>query len=139
MNFIDNILNKWEQLMAKSQPVLNKIARFMKELRTAFLAIWKVVYRLRKFFVAIPIAIGAIYLAIYNQSHLPAVVGINLQTNGAFAIQLVRELAVLAPLGVTAVCLLLVFASRRMLTPWLVSLFSLALPVLILITNTFPA
>ena len=139
MNFIDNILNKWEQLLSKAQPEIQKVSHFMKELRTAFMAIWKVVYRLRKFFAAIPIAFGAVYLAIYNQSHLPAVVGLNLQNNGEFAIQLVRELAVLAPLGVTAVCLLLMFASRRMLTPWLVSLFSLALPVMILITNTFPA
>ena len=139
MNFIDNILNKWEQLVAKAQPVVAKVSHFMKELRVAFMAIWKVVYRLRKFFVAIPVAFGAVYLAIYNQSHLPAVVGLNLQTNGEYSIMLVRELAVLAPLGLTAICLLLVFASRRMLTPWLVSLFSLALPVLILITNVFPA
>lgn len=139
MNFIDNILNKWEQLLDKAQPTIKKICHFMKELRAAFLAIWKVVYRLRKFFVAIPVAFGAVYLAIYNQSHLPAVVGIDLQTNGEFSIQLVREIAVLAPLGVTAVCLLLMFASRRMLTPWLVSLFSLVLPVIILVTNIFPA
>lgn len=139
MNFIDNILNQWNQLLAKAQPVMKRTSSFMKELRGAFRAIWNVVYRLRKFFIAIPVAFGAVYLAIYNQSHLPAVVGIDLQTSGEFGMQVVREVAVLAPLGVTAVCLLLMFASRRMLTPWLVSLFSLALPVLILITNIFPA
>ena len=46
---------------------------------------------------------------------------------------------VLIPLVITAVCLLLMFVSRRILTPWLVSMFSLALPVIILLLNIFPA
>ena len=36
MNFIDNILNKWEQLLDKAQPTIKKISHFMKELRAAF-------------------------------------------------------------------------------------------------------
>ena len=38
--------------------------------------------------------------------HLPAVVGLDLQVGGDFSIQVVRELAVLGPVAVTAVCLL---------------------------------
>ena len=38
-----------------------------------------------------------------------------------------------------AACLLLMFLSRRVVYPWLVSIFSLALPLLIYITNVFPA
>ena len=83
-------------------------------------------------------ASSAMMLAINNQAKLPEVVGLNLQNNGAFSIQIAREIAVLGPLAVTALCLLLVFCSRRTLTPWLVSVFSLALPVLILVINTFP-
>ena len=71
--------------------------------------------------------------------HLPAVVGLDLQVGGDFSIQVVRELAVLGPVAVTAVCLLLMFISRRTLTPWIVSLVSLALPLVILVTNIFPA
>jgi hypothetical protein len=71
-------------------------------------------------------------------THLPQVVGLRLQTNGAFAIQITRGLAVISPLAVTLVCLLLMFCSRRTLTPWFVSLCSLLIPIVLLITNTFP-
>lgn len=139
MSFIDNVMNKWNIFYEKARPVMQKVSRFFRDLGDALRVIWRFIYRLRKVIMAIPVGWGAIYLAIYNQSHLPAVVGLNLQNSGDFSIQVVRELAVLGPLALTAVCLLLMFASRRMLTPWLVSLFSLAVPVLILITNTFPA
>ena len=78
-------------------------------------------------------------LAMRNAVNLPAQVGINLQTSGEYALEISRILAVMGPLAVTAVCLLLMFCSRRVIYPWLISLFSLILPVLILITNTFPA
>ena len=66
-------------------------------------------------------------------------VGLDLQITGDFDLQVVRELAVLGPVALTALCLLLMFVSRRTLTPWLVSVFTLLLPVLILFTNIFPA
>jgi hypothetical protein len=108
--------------------------------------VWRVIkliagyiYKMRKIFLAIPVVWGAIYLAIYNEAHLPAIVGLDLQTSGDFNIQVIRELAVLGPVVITGVCLLLMFCSRRLLTPWLVSMFTLLLPIVILITNTFPA
>ena len=101
-------------------------------------AIWKWVYRLRSVILAIPIAIGAIVLAIFNQANLPEAVGINIQATGEYAQTVGRSVAVFGPLAVTAVCLLMVFCSRKVLYPWLISLFSLALPLLIYITNIFP-
>ena len=95
-------------------------------------------YKLRSVLLAIPVAIGAITLAIQNMAKLPEQVGINLQASGEYSMMVGRGLAVFAPLGVTAVCLLFMFCSRRVIYPWLVSLFSLALPLLLLITNTFP-
>lgn len=139
MNFIDNVMDKWNTLREKARPFLDSAARFGRELGKAFHVIWTYVYRLRKVFMAIPVGCGAVYLAIYNQAHLPAVVGLDLQISGDFNLQVVRELAVLGPLALTAVCLLLMFVSRRTLTPWMVSMFSLALPLLILVTNTFPS
>ncbi len=139
MNFLDNFMTLWGNFWAKTQPVIGKIAAFMHELGLALKAIFHFLYRLRKVFLAVPVAWGAVMLALYNQNNLPAVVGLDLQSSGDFNLQVVRELAVLGPIALTAVCLLLMFASRRTLTPWLVSLFSLAVPVLILITNIFPA
>jgi hypothetical protein len=59
--------------------------------------------------------------------------------NGQFARLVEKEVAVYGPMGVTAVCLLLMVCSRRALYPWLISVFTLVLPVLILITNIFPS
>lgn len=105
-----------------------------REKRKAF---WKWVYRLRSVILAIPVAFGAVVLALVNQVKLPAQVGINLQANGEYAQMVGKGVAVLGPLAVTAVCLLMTFCSRKVLYPWLISLFSLALPLVILLTNSF--
>lgn len=99
--------------------------------------LWKWVYRLRSVVLAIPVILGAVVLAIHNQAKLPARVGFDLQATGAYAQMVGRSVAVFGPLAVTAVCLLMMFCSRKVLYPWLVSLLSLALPILIYITNTF--
>ena len=96
-------------------------------------------YRLRKVFLAIPVVYLALKLAIYNMNHLPEQVGVNLQSSGAFANMISRQVAVMTPLGVTAACLVLMFASRKALYPWAVSLFTLLLPILLLISNLYPA
>lgn len=139
MRFIDKFLALWKRFCEASRPVIQKIGHYAKELGAACKVVGKLLYRLRKVFLAIPVGWGAVYLAFYNLKHLPKVVGLDLQISGDFDIQVVRELAVLGPVALTALCLLLMFVSRRTLTPWLVSIFSLALPVLILLTNAFPA
>ena len=96
-------------------------------------------YKLRKVFMAAPVVYYAIKLARYNSVNLPKVVGINLQANGAFAQTITRQLAVMGPLGVTAACLLLMFLSRKAMYPWAISIFSLALPLLLLLSNRYPA
>lgn len=139
MEFIDNVMVKWEAFCEKARPTMKIIKAYAREVMNVFSSMWNFVSRLRKVFLAVPVAWGAVMLAIYNLEHLPAVVGLDLQIAGDYSIQVVRELAVLGPVAVTAVCLLLMFISRRTLTPWIVSLFSLALPLVILVTNIFPA
>ena len=104
----------------------------------ALKSILSLIYRLRSVILAIPVAVGAVVLAIYNNARLPEEVGINIQASGEYAEVISRNVAVLGPLAVTAVCLLMVFLSRKVLYPWLISLFSLILPILIYITNIFP-
>lgn len=99
---------------------------------------WKWAYKLRSVILAIPVAAGAVILAIHNQARLPATVGVNIQASGEYAQMVSKSVAVLGPLAVTAVCLLMVFCSRKVLYPWLISVFSLLLPLLIYITNVFP-
>ena len=99
---------------------------------------WKWAYRLRSVILGIPVALGAVILAIHNQARLPDMVGLNLQASGEYALMVGKGIAVLGPVAVTAVCLLMMFCSRKVLYPWLISLFSLALPLLVYFTNTFP-
>ena len=96
-------------------------------------------YKLRKVFMAAPVVYYAVKLARYNSVNLPQVVGISLQSNGAFAQTLTRQMAVMGPLGVTAACLLLMFLSRKAMYPWAVSIFSLAIPIILLLSNRYPA
>lgn len=97
------------------------------------------IYRLRGVLLSIPVVIWALKLAKYNWTHLPEQVGINLQSSGEFAMMISREMAVMSPLVLTASCLVLTCASRKALYPWAVSIFTLALPILILISNQYPA
>lgn len=102
-----------------------------------FIGVW--LYRLRKFAMAAPVVYAALKLAAYNTEHLPEQVGLNLQATGEFATSIARSLAVSAPLGLTAACLLLMFCSKKAMYSWAISIFTLALPLLLLISNTYPA
>ena len=96
-------------------------------------------YHFRKLLLGLPVVFASIYLARVNWTQLPDQVGLSLMANGQFAQLVEKEVAVYGPMGVTAICLLLMVCSRRALYPWLISVFTLVLPVLILVTNIFPS
>ena len=99
---------------------------------------WSWVFKLRSIGLALPVAGCAVLLAIYNEATLPAQVGIDLQASGEYAKMVAREVAVFGPLALTALCLLLMFCSRRVVYPWLISIFSLVLPLFFLFVGLFP-
>lgn len=113
---------KFKTVMSKVNSVINLIG------------VW-----LRKFIMAAPVVYAAIRLASYNGQHLPEQVGLDLQSTGEFAMTVSRQLAVMGPLGLTAACLLLMFCSRKAMYPWAISIFTLALPVLLLVSNVYPS
>ena len=135
MGFLDQITAAWKKFLQNfrgqdhqdREPLSAKILRF-----------WHRLEKFKKMILAIPVAAVSLGLAMLNLVKLPALVGLGLQADGGYSIQIIREAAVLAPMLVTAVCLLLMFISKRTLTPWMVSLISLLLPLMILLTNTFP-
>ena len=96
------------------------------------------IYKLRSVVLSVPVVITAIVLAIQNASRLPVFVGINLQANGEYAMMIERNVAIFVPLLVTICSLLMMFLSRKVLYPWLISVFSLVIPILLWITNIFP-
>ena len=118
---------------------LEKTWNVLKKIGHVLGVIGKWIFRLRGFFMAIPVALAALYLAAQNMSRVPEEVGINLQANGEYAFLISRGLAVMAPLVVTGVCLVMMWLSRRTIYPWIISIFSLVLPWLIWISNVFPA
>lgn len=98
-----------------------------------------VFFRLRKIVLTVPVVYYALKLAAYNGEHLPEQVGLNLQATGEFAMTISRGMAVMGPLALTLSCLFLMFCSRKALYPWAISVFTLALPVLLLVSNLYPA
>ena len=137
MEWIDKVMSWWEQLCKRAEPAVKRMKYYAKELKLAFRTIWDFVTRMKKVVLAAPVAFAAVILAIQNLIRLPRLVGLFLQETGEYSFQIIRELAVLGPMAITAICLLLMFFSKRTLTPWLVSVFSLMVPVVILLTNTF--
>ena len=139
MNYFNRFINWWTGFRDKARPVVAKIGEKLAIFGRAVSRIWKSIVKMKKLVLAVPVAVISVILAIVNLIKLPARVGLDLQVNGKFSIEIVKGLAFLGPIGVTAVCLLLMFASKRVLTPWFASLVSLALPVIILLMNTFPS
>lgn len=139
MNFIDIVMEKWDMVSRRAKPALLKAKKTFAAVSDKVIFAWNYVTKFKKIFLAAPVGVMAVILALQNMFKLPVIVGLDLQYNGEFGIQIIREVAVLGPMAITAICLLLMFVSRRTLTPWLVSVFSLALPLLILLINTFPA
>ena len=125
----DNIEEKPEE--TKKSGSFQKVWNVMR-------MIGNLIYRLRKIIMSIPVVYYAIVFGVYNAKYLPDRVGLVLQSNGEFAQTVSRGLAVMGPLGLTAACLLLMFCSRRTLYPWLISIMSLLLPMLILLLNNYP-
>ncbi len=143
MATLDSLTNKWNTWKQRQKQVSEASAE--KE-DTPYEKVKQVVgililclYRLRKVVLAAPVVYYALKIADYNMENLPEYVGINLQSNGAFADIISRNTAVMGPLVVTGVCLLLMFFSRRALPTWAISVFSLALPLVILLSNLYPA
>lgn len=116
----------------KVSPVLKKIGRVLQ-------GIGRWIYRLRGLVLAIPVVLAALSLAAQNMARLPGKVGLLILENGEYYMTVSRSTAVMAPLAVTGVCLLFMFCSRRVIYPWLISIFTLVLPFVIYYTNIFPA
>lgn len=117
--------DKFKAVVSKTNGIINLIGTW--------------IFRLRKIVMAAPVVYYALQLAKYNSANLPEQVGLDLQATGEFAQTISRNMAVMGPLGLTAACLVLMFFSRKAMYPWAISIFTLALPLLILVSNLYPA
>lgn len=124
--------NKLLAFWQKTEPFRTGTAKVLRSIGS-----W--IYIMRGLLLAIPVAIAAIMMAIKSNAVLPDRVGLLIQANGSYQWMVDKETAILVPLVVTAACLLMMFCSRKVIYPWLISIFSLVLPIVIYITNVFPA
>ena len=124
--FVEN----FKEICGKVYQVYNKVEEVIS-------IIYRCIFKLRKVFMALPVVYLAIRIAAANLQRLPEAVGINMQSNGEFAVMVTRNYAVYGPLGITGFCLLLMFFSRKTVYPWVISIFSLVLPYLLYITNLY--
>lgn len=119
-------------------PTWEKVKNVFMGIGGIFHAIGSCVYKLRKFLMSLPVLWGLVYLTLKNSRELPAQVGVGLQPSGEFALTISKEFALIGPVAVTVGCLLMMFASKKTLQPWVVSIFTLTLPILIWVINIFP-
>ena len=139
MNIFETMDNRWRLFLTKHGPAIDKTKTIFTNVWTVLKRTGQWVYRLRSIFLAVPVILFALRLAVFNMQNLPEQVGLNILLTGEYAQMVDRNIAVMGPLAVTALCILMMFLSRRIVYPWLISLFSLVLPYLIYVTNVFPA
>ena len=129
----------WQIFWAKAQVVFAKIGKVFSVIGMVFRKIGRFIFLIRKLLLAIPVVLGLFYVVGYVKERLPSQVGLLIQESGAYTYVVEQGTAINFCVVVTAACLLLMFISRRTVYPWLISIFSLILPIMLLLTNIFPA
>lgn len=132
MEFLKNIRNRWSAFWTQVKTTMAPADRVIG-------TIGKWIWRLRGLFMAIPVVILAWKLAAYCNVNLPENVGVNLLSTGEFQQYISRQSAVMVPFYITLGCLGLMCCSRKPLALWVVSIFSMAIPLLLLLTNNMQA
>lgn len=130
---------KWKVFCDSLKTAANTTGSVYTKIKSVIGVLVMVGYRLRKIVLAIPVVYYALKIAGYNGQHLPEDVGLVLLANGEFAYTVSRYLAVVGPLVLTGGCLVMMLFSRKALYPWAVSIFTLILPLLLLVSNIYPA
>ena len=130
---------KWKGFCDSLKAAANTTGSVYTKIKNVIGVLVMVGYRLRKIVLAIPVVYYALKIAGYNGQHLPEQVGLVLLANGDFAYTVSRYLAVMGPLVLTGGCLIMMLFSRKALYPWAISIFTLILPLLLLVSNIYPA
>lgn len=128
-DFFQNIKAEYQQLME------SKSGKTLKDIGTVLRLTFQWAYKLRSLVLSIPVAVVALALAVRNLAQLPDQIKFSLLAS-EFVIS--KGVAVCLPVAITAVCLCMMLLSKKMLYPWLISVFSLVLPVALWFTYLFP-
>ena len=151
MQWLNTFMDKFYAFVERVRPGFAAVVGFFRTLGDAFYKIGLYMYRLRSLVLAAPVAGVALILAIENRSRLAETVEIsNITVNPEAADALFgflelgtttisRDAAVWGPAMITCACLLMMMCSKRTLYPFLISVFSLCLPLVIWFFSVYPA
>ena len=128
-DFFQNIKAEYRQFLE------TKSGQKLKDVGTVLALTFRWAYKLRSLVLSIPVAVVALALAVRNLAQLPPQVSFQLLEH-QFVIS--KGIAVCMPAAITAVCLCMMLLSKKMLYPWLISVFSLVLPIALWFTYLFP-
>ncbi len=147
MNRFDQMGERWYQFREKMRPAGEKTGRFFKRLGEDIATIIRYMYKLRAIILCAPVAAVAVVLASINTRLLPEAVsflmpGIEIGAEDALfgflvfdQIQVDKGGAIISCLILTLICLGLTLLSKRTLYPWLISVFTLVMPLFLRVTN----
>ena len=139
MKQLEQLTAKLSELRQKAAPYLEKADKGYQKAKKIWEKAKPWLWQSRKILLAIPVLWLMLYFARLNWNVLPEQVGLNLQTTGEYAHYITKQMAVYGPMGGTAGGLAMMFLSRKTVYPWMICMFSMLLPLLILITNIFPS
>lgn len=150
MQWLNTFMDKYYAFIGKVRPVFQAIGKFFKAVGNVFYKIGLYMYRLRSILLAAPVAAAAVILAKTNMERLPEAVEITKLSinpeaeNALFGFLelgsdfISRDMAVYGPAIITAICLVMMMCSKRTLYPFIISVFSLCLPLVLYFFNIFP-
>ena len=84
--------------------IWGKVCQIYNKAEEVIGIICRCIFKLRKVFMAVPVVFLAIRIAAANLQRLPEAVGINMQSNGEFAMMVTRNYAVYGPLAISGHC-----------------------------------
>lgn len=150
MQWLNTFMDKFYALVEKARPFFAAVGRFFLALGEAFYKVGLYMYRLRSLILAAPVAGVAMILAMENRERLAETVEVSKITINPEAADALfgflelstttisRDAAVFGPAIITAACLVMMICSKRTLYPFLISVFSLCLPLVIWFFSVYP-
>ena len=150
VKWMDNLIEKWYRFVDKVSPFCRVVRRVFRAIGRTFRDLWRYVFWFRSIVLGAPLAGAAILIAMDSAKRLPETVSytkLTLDPEAADALfdlfvmsqeTVSRDIAVLVPLGLTAVCIVLMIFSKRMLYPFMIGLLTLTLPYIIYFFTVYP-
>ena len=150
MKWMDDLIEKWYRFVDKVSPFFEAVSRVFRAIGRTFRDLWKYVFWFRSIVLGAPMAAAAIIVAVQSARRLPETVNyikLTVDTQAANALfglfvmtqeTITRNQAVVIPMALTALCIVLMIFSKRMLYPFMIGLLTLVLPYIIYFFTIFP-